>query len=167
MSLNVHAPNGACGSRPDRGRSFVPIAKAVLSARSDRDAWSISRGELWCLVSPIAGLPRLQGWKLHLAATASSAGRVLQRSLPLLLDAGVAFKFASTVEDVVDLNAPNFPRAGSGKFITAYPDDDAQLTELAQRLHAATVGEPAPAILSDRRYRPDIIEGRESAVSRA
>lgn len=155
MSLNVHAPNGACGSRPDRGRSFVPIAKAVLSARSDRDAWSISRGELWCLVSPIAGLPRLQGWKLHLAATASSAGRVLQRSLPLLLDAGVAFKFASTVEDVVDLNAPNFPRAGSGKFITAYPDDDAQLTELAQRLHAATVGEPAPAILSDRRYRPD------------
>jgi ABC-type multidrug transport system fused ATPase/permease subunit len=52
------------------------------------------------------------------------------------------------------LNAPNYPREGAGKFITVYPADDAQLVALAEQLHRATEGVPAPAILSDRPYLP-------------
>src|SRR5262245_50747071 len=72
----------------------------------------------------------------------------------MLLEANCAFKFAGSVDEVVKLNAPNYPREKAGKFITVYPADDADAPTLAERLHLATEGQPAPAVLSDRRYRP-------------
>jgi len=138
-----------------RRQSLLPFVESFLRTRRDADDWSVSLDGLWCRVSPVDHQPREQGWKLHVAATAASAGAVLRRSLPVLLDARPAFKFASSIEDIANLNGPHYPREGSGKFITVYPDDDEQLTELAERLHRATAGQPAPAILSDRRWRAD------------
>jgi serine/threonine protein kinase len=137
-----------------RGRSLVPIAKQELRDRADRSAWSIAVGDPWCTLTRVGYGLRGEGWKLHVAATAASASVVLRRSLPLLLDEGASFKFAGTIEDVMRLNAPNYPREGAGKFITVYPADDVQLVALAEQLHRATEGVPAPAILSDRPYLP-------------
>lgn len=148
LPLSGHAAGGVLAA----GRSLVPITEQVLRSRADGEAWSITRSAPWCQLSPVGGELPAQGWKLHVAATAASAPAVLARTLPLLLDARTSFKFAAGVDDVVRLNAPNCPRAAAGKFITAYPVDDALLVALAERLHVATAGEDGPAILSDRPY---------------
>ena len=135
-------------------RSLLAIVEAALHDRRAAEHWTLEHSQPWWRVVPVGHRVRMQGWKLHLAATAASAGSVLRRALPVLLDVGAAFKFAGTIDEVVRLNAPAYPREGAGKFITVYPDLDEHVPVLAQRLHEATAGEAAPAVLSDRRYRP-------------
>jgi hypothetical protein len=117
----------------------------------------IAFDDVWCHVRPPGAAHPVQGWKLHLSATAQSASRTLGAALDVLLPAGHAFKFASTIERLNTLNSANYPRSGSGKFITIYPPDDATAVCLAERLHDATRGEPGPAILSDRPYAQDSV----------
>ncbi|MGH2479477.1 MAG: hypothetical protein ACRDHW_07480, partial [Ktedonobacteraceae bacterium] len=64
-----------------------------------------------------------QGWKLHLSADPVSAPTVLMRVLPVLLREAVAFKFASTIEQLKQLNRGEKGQSQVGKFITVYPRD--------------------------------------------
>jgi hypothetical protein len=139
--------------RPNQPLLLELVAEAIR-ARRDHDRWQVTARGPWCSVARIDRSLREQGWKLHVAATPSSAEAVLEGSLPVLLDAGCAFKLAATLEDVLHLNGPHYPREGAGKFLTVYPSDDDELRALAARLDAATVGLAAPSILSDRAYRP-------------
>ncbi|ARZ72017.1 Serine/threonine protein kinase [Streptomyces albireticuli] len=107
------------------------------------------------MVTPPHYARRQQGWKLHLSATPDSAPHVLERAVPVLVAHACAFKFAASPRVLAELTSVRAPRPQSGKFLTAYPDDDDQLRELAATLHRATLGLTGPAILSDRRYRPD------------
>jgi len=78
---------------------------------------------------------------------------VLEACLPVLLREGSAFKVASTTAQLSFLeNAA--ARSQAGKFLTVYPEDDAQAVRLAQALEEATQGLPGPRILSDRPLRP-------------
>src|SRR6266536_3887019 len=132
-----------------------PVVELVRSARTgDGAGWKVWLNGMWCCARPPAHALREQGWKLHLAATRSSATAVLQRSLDVLARHRCAFKFAHSLEQVSLLTSRQYPRAGAGKFLTVYPDDDQQLVRLAEELHQATEGLSGPAILSDRRYRP-------------
>ncbi|MGQ0777463.1 MAG: class IV lanthionine synthetase LanL [Pseudonocardiales bacterium] len=79
---------------------------------------------------------------------------MLVRAVPVLLAGCSAFKFASTLEHVAQLNARNTPRGHSGKFVTVYPDSDEEALWLAAALHEATAGLAGPRILSDRPYAP-------------
>ncbi|GAA0625197.1 hypothetical protein GCM10010174_50640 [Kutzneria viridogrisea] len=124
------------------------IAQRVLRG------WTLSQGETWCSATPPGHVPRRQGWKLHVSATAASAPRVLERALPVLAEHACAFKFAVTTRVLAELTAARGPRAQSGKFLTVYPADDEQLRELAEGLHRATLGLAGPVVLSDRRYQP-------------
>lgn len=127
---------------------------STLRARGEIDGWDVSTGDFWCSVTPHEHAARSQGWKLHLSATVSSATTILDRALPVLLQGGCAFKFASTLTHVGLLNARNTPRGHSGKFITVYPQSDSDAVALAEALHQATVGLAGPRILSDRPYAP-------------
>ncbi|WP_229928941.1 class IV lanthionine synthetase LanL [Kitasatospora xanthocidica] len=125
---------------------------------SDQAAgWRVRRVEPWWMVTPPDHLPRRQGWKLHVSATLASAPRVLERAGRVLVAHGCAFKFASGPQVTAELTGTRAARAQSGKFLTAYPADDDRLRALAQELDEATAGLPGPAILSDRRYRPDSV----------
>ncbi|MFJ8745211.1 class IV lanthionine synthetase LanL [Embleya sp. NPDC127516] len=136
-------------------RSYQSITKEILSAVSPPGAWRIRDGESWCMVTPPHHERRSQGWKLHISATPASAPAVLEHAARVLVAHECAFKFAVTPRFTAEINSVRANRAQSGKFLTAYPADDAQLRLLAERLHAVTLGLPGPAILSDRRYRPD------------
>jgi serine/threonine protein kinase len=121
------------------------------------DEWTIGRGEFWCRVQPRhISLPE-QGWKLHLSATPTSAVRILERAVPVLLRQRTAFKFAATAKSVQWLIGRECGRAEFGKFLTVYPNDDTQLGPLAEALHRATEGLVGPRILSDRPYRPESV----------
>jgi hypothetical protein len=64
------------------------------------------------------------------------------------------FKFARGLDQLAELLSADCERGRGGKFITAYPEDDAQFRRLAAELDRVTDGMPGPVILSDRRLRP-------------
>ncbi|MFE1560383.1 class IV lanthionine synthetase LanL [Streptomyces sp. NPDC058734] len=130
--------------------SYQAIAVGVLP-----EGWTLRDGETWCMVTPPHHTRREQGWKLHLSATRPSSPQVLEHAAKILVPNGCAFKFAVSPSITAELNSTRAPRAQSGKFLTAYPRDDDHLRTLAELLHEATRGLAGPAILSDRRYRPD------------
>ncbi|WP_378740203.1 class IV lanthionine synthetase LanL [Nocardia brasiliensis] len=134
---------------------YRSIAMAVLAESAIGPRWRLREGDTWCTVTPPEHRSRAQGWKLHVSATPVSAPQVLTNAVPVLVAHECAFKFAATPRIVAELNASRADRAQSGKFLTVYPIDDDQLRALAELLHEATLGLAGPAILSDRRYRPD------------
>ncbi|MFB9908677.1 class IV lanthionine synthetase LanL [Allokutzneria oryzae] len=145
----------ASADQPTRrtGRpSFVALAERVLAERGEQDR-TVHLGEQWCSITPPGTRIRRQGWKLHLSATVTHSERVLERAVRVLAEHRAAFKFAVSRTVLRDLNGPRCTRSGAGKFITVYPEDDAQLRVLAQRLDRATAGLCGPRILSDRPYR--------------
>ncbi|MEV4430972.1 class IV lanthionine synthetase LanL [Streptomyces sp. NPDC049602] len=131
------------------------IARHAPAAEPGTADWSVEPGAFWCHVVPGRAVGRAQGWKLHVPATPLSAPLVLARSAEVLVAHRAAFKFAASPADVAALVSGRFARGGGGKFLTVYPADDAQFRRLAEELHRATEGLPGPAVLSDRRYRPD------------
>ncbi|MFF4183628.1 class IV lanthionine synthetase LanL [Streptomyces sp. NPDC001691] len=135
--------------------SYQPILARVLAQAESASPWRVRHRDPWCMVTPAHHVSRRQGWKLHLSATPLSAPDVLENAARVLVAHGCAFKFAATPGLAAEMNAVRAARAQSGKFLTAYPADDDQLRLLAVRLHERTLGLAGPAILSDRRYRPD------------
>ncbi|MFV2175877.1 class IV lanthionine synthetase LanL [Actinomadura sp. LOL_016] len=131
---------------------LVDVLMRAVAAAPGR--WRVGRAGIWCSAAPEEAPRRSQGWKLHVSATPASAEEVLGRALRVLLEAGSVFKFAATVDFVAALNARNTSRGHSGKFITVYPESDAEAVRLARELHEATKGLAGPRILSDRPYAP-------------
>ncbi len=95
-----------------------------------------------------------QGWKLHVAAGVLTAKEVLDRSLPALLGEDADFKVAASIRQLAALNDGRGGLSQVGKFITVYPNDDAQAVRLALALDKATEGLRGPAIPSDRSLHP-------------
>ncbi|MBG0827199.1 protein kinase/lanthionine synthetase C family protein [Planomonospora sp. ID67723] len=115
--------------------------------------WSVTEDGFWCKLAPEAYPLPDQGWKLHVSATMLSAPVVLSRVAHVLIAAGCAFKFPARLDDYWTLLEPHCGRAQAGKFVTAYPRDDAESVRLAALLDEATLGLPGPVILSDRPFR--------------
>jgi serine/threonine protein kinase len=115
--------------------------------------WVIQRQGIWFHCgSPQNHVP-LQGWKIHVSATPANAREVLGRvSSTLLQAADTNFKFALDLRTLLLINGKNWPRGGSGKFITVYPHDNRHFLDLIEQLHQVTAGFHGPYILSDHRY---------------
>ncbi|MFJ9241989.1 class III lanthionine synthetase LanKC [Streptomyces sp. NPDC101776] len=133
------------GRRPPSGEHLREYQAVVP------DAWRTWRRGYWVIAEP-PGAPMLgEGWKLHVSATSRTSAEILRRSLPVLRDAGVRFKFLMDAAAVREANGKSFPRASSGKFITVYPDGDPQFHAIAAELTEALKEFDGPYILSDRR----------------
>ncbi|GAA3443445.1 class IV lanthionine synthetase LanL [Planomonospora venezuelensis] len=152
-------------ARPQDPAVLRDIVTAELGRTGTR-AWSVTEDGFWCKVTPEAYPLPDQGWKLHVSATMLSAPVVLSRVSHVLIAAGCAFKFPARLDDYWALLEPHCSRAQAGKFVTAYPRDDAESVRLAALLDEATPGLPGPVILSDRPYRPGgIVHYRYGAFS--
>ncbi|WP_443053943.1 class III lanthionine synthetase LanKC N-terminal domain-containing protein, partial [Streptomyces sp. IBSBF 2435] len=135
--------------------SYRAIAERVLGDVAVAADWRVQEHETWCMVTPPRHVRREQGWKLHLSAAPAFACELLESAARVLALNMCAFKFAVTPRVAAEMNSVRAVRGQSGKFLTAYPADDDRLRLLAGQLHEATLGLGGPAILSDRRYRPD------------
>lgn len=131
------------------GARYDPL-RAELDSRLP---W-LSHGVPWSTQSLGTGPAPDQGWKLHLSATPRSALQVLGRALPILLARGTPFKVVNSLESVGQLNSGEFGATQIGKFLTAYPPDDAEAVALAGELHLATEGLAGPRVPSDRPLVP-------------
>src|SRR5439155_15017643 len=110
--------------------------------------------DTWLEVHSERGSIPGQGWKLHLSAGACSAEAVLRRALPVLLADDASFKVAASIRALEYLNEGSGGLSQVGKFITVYPNDDAQAVRLARALDEATRGLRGPAVPSDRPLTP-------------
>lgn len=151
--MNTGAGGPDADGGPDDSALLTDVVGAVL-ARSAAGEWTVGGDGFWCRVTPPRHNRRDQGWKLHVSATQLSAPVVLSRAAEVLVRAGCAFKFARGLNELGELLSGSVHRGSGGKFLTAYPGDDAQLRRLAVALDRVTDGLPGPAVLSDRAVRP-------------
>jgi hypothetical protein len=135
-----HTPGASIHARWAELRDrYLPVAVAG-------SIWRYSRGAL-------PGDPE-QGWKLHVAATVLTAGRVLEAVAPLLSGRGVLYKAPVSLYELGKLNSGiHYGYSQVGKFLTIYPRDNAEAVRLARELHRLTRGTSAPAVPFDLKYR--------------
>jgi serine/threonine protein kinase len=116
--------------------------------------WQIQAKGIWFHCSSPNNITPQQGWKIHISATPANAKEVLSRVIPILFKrADTNFKFAVDMSVLFLLNSKNWPRGGSGKFITIYPQDNYRFLELIEEIYQSTQDLNGPYILSDYSYK--------------
>jgi serine/threonine protein kinase len=122
-----------------------PLAGRTIDAKSD---------EIWIRCVNTGHPPPQQGWKIHVSTTWSDAINVLRQILPILISEKASFKVIATSAFLNSLNEGSFGRSQVGKFLTVYPESDTHATDLASKLHAATLGFRGPRVPSDLPVAP-------------
>ena len=144
-----------CAADPyfyDALTSAQPEASWFAAARRPVPAgWQRDTLDDWLVYGPAGGSLPEQGWKIHVSACLDNAERVLDTVIGYCVPQGLPFKFIHGRAALLMRNAKYARRGTSGKFITVYPRDDAELEVVCKELGAALEGEPGPYILSDLR----------------
>ncbi|QLQ35662.1 class III lanthionine synthetase LanKC [Micromonospora robiginosa] len=116
------------------------------------EGWECEVKDDWMIHGPVGGSLPAQGWKIHVSARLDNAERVLARVVDYCRPRGIPFKHLRGARLLLMRNSKYARRAASGKFVTVYPRDDAELELAAKELAGLLDGEPGPYILSDLRY---------------
>ncbi|WP_312871228.1 class III lanthionine synthetase LanKC [Streptomyces lonarensis] len=132
------------GAAPEA--DWYPAARGPLPPRWQR----ADRGD-WVSWSPADAVLPQQGWKIHVSATLDNAAVVLERVVAVCVARDVPFKCVPSPALLLRRNAKYADRAGSGKFVTVYPDGEQQLRELCEALCEELAGQEGPDVLSDLR----------------
>ncbi|MFD8788400.1 class III lanthionine synthetase LanKC [Kitasatospora sp. NPDC059599] len=125
----------------------------ALSGRSVPEGWSrIPHGD-WVIYRPEGGepLPK-QGWKIHTSGRQQNADRILDAVAEHCYAERIPFKHLSGRHILQTRNMKYAHRGASGKLVTVYPRDEAQLKTVLDALDACIGGEAGPYILSDLRW---------------
>ncbi|MDI2031392.1 class III lanthionine synthetase LanKC [Saccharopolyspora sp. TS4A08] len=133
-------------SRWEAAATTFELVEAALP-----DGWVRGGNGDWCMVRPDGPDLPDQGWKVHVSATPENSSRVLAEVSRHCFAAGVAFKFLRTRNLVRAYSLKYAPRSASGKLLTLYPVDDAQLETTVKALSTALDGERGPYVLTDLR----------------
>ena len=115
------------------------------------EGWQRETLDDWLVYGPVGGSLPDQGWKIHVSACLENADRVLDQVFQYCQIHGLSFKFIHGRAALLMRNAKYARRGSSGKFITIYPRDDAELELVCKELIDLLDGEPGPYILSDLR----------------
>jgi len=117
------------------------------------ESWTLTRSDIWIHARSRSTRIESQGFKIHISASISQAESVLQRIVPVCVNAGASFKIV--VDPTVHrfLNSKRFHRSGSGKFATIYSPSETSFRHMVEELRQATADLEGPYILSDRRYK--------------
>lgn len=134
------------------------ITKACCANSLHPEEWHIESSsdpfQSWIMILNKRVAVPAQGWKLHVSASVLSAEEILLQVLPLLLAEDASFKVAASLKILDHLNQGQGGLTQIGKFITVYPNSDAQAVHLATALDKATrnQGLRGPTIPSDRPF---------------
>lgn len=132
--------------------SYLPIIRHIIASTTAPPQWKVDAGDEWILIAPLREVP-VQGWKLHISACSSSAPEVIRRAVPVLVRESVCFKVTVSEGFLNDLNEGHGGLSQVGKFLTVYPNDDAQAVRLAVELDNMLEGLRGPRVPSDRPLR--------------
>ena len=126
-------------------------------------AWQNFYQEDWhCCLSP-RPLAQ-QGWKIHLSVALGQEQKMLDVVSSYCFARQLSFKVTRSKRAWLLKNAKYADRVASGKFITIYPEDEAEFVQTVYAL-AALLKEfaPGPYILSDRRWQASPVYYRYGA----
>ncbi|MEV4266009.1 class III lanthionine synthetase LanKC [Kribbella sp. NPDC049584] len=124
----------------------------AIAGRAVPDGWRHVPGEQWMHYAPDNLRLPAQGWKIHVSARLQDVERTLEAVWEYCVPRGIAFKFLRNEAVLVMVNSKAAPRGSSGKLVTIYPTDDAQLKLVLEELNEILAGVEGPYILSDLRY---------------
>ena len=124
----------------------------AIAGRAVPDGWRHVPGEQWMHYAPDNLRLPAQGWKIHVSARLQDVERTLEAVWEYCVPRGIAFKFLRNEAVLVMVNSKAAPRGSSGKLVTIYPTDDAQLELVLGELNEILAGVEGPYILSDLRY---------------
>ncbi|MDQ3649483.1 MAG: serine/threonine protein kinase [Acidobacteriota bacterium] len=149
--MNEHQAHSSLDHRPpDRSPRVCwgELRDRYLPVAVENSIWRYSRGAL-------PDDPE-QGWKLHIAATVLTAGRVMRVVAPFLCSRGTLYKAPVSLNELDKLNSGIFYGYSQvGKFLTIYPQTTEEAVLLARELHRLTRRMTAPAVPFDLKYRAD------------
>jgi hypothetical protein len=124
----------------------------ALCSRPVPDGWDHVPGDMWMHYAPTGLKLPEQGWKIHVSSGLADAERALATVWDYCVPRGIAFKFLRNEPVLVMVNSKSAPRGSSGKLVTIYPTDEAQLELVLKELDDLLRGVQGPYILSDLRY---------------
>jgi len=132
--------------------------------------WGVQPRGFWTFCRPPQDVALPHGWKIHLSCIPENAEQTLAVMTPVVVEAGVSFKFCSDPFMLGLSLGKGWSRFQAGKFITIYPRDRQQFQELLERLYQVTQGLSGPHVLTDRAYRDSTVVyyryGAHAGVSR-
>jgi len=132
--------------RPTRNPDFL------IAARTAPDGWAHEPSDTWMYYAPEPNSLPSQGWKIHVSSRLADAERTLNAVWDYCVPRGLAFKFLRNQATMVIFNSKSAFRGSSGKLVTIYPADQAQLELTLKELHELLADVQGPYILSDLRY---------------
>ncbi|MFP5390945.1 MAG: lanthionine synthetase LanC family protein [Gammaproteobacteria bacterium] len=138
-------------SAADDQFSLILDAKLAGSGSVGASEYAIASSTIWTHCRHQSSNRPSQGWKLHISATVWNAADVLDRTLGILIQERVTFKFPRDAATLRQLNQGVLGASQVGKFLSIYPHDDDQAKRLAERLHFATIGFIGPSVPTDKK----------------
>jgi hypothetical protein len=135
-------PSNRGGERPDFAACTRPVP----------EGWAHEPTDVWMHYAPKDDKVPTQGWKIHVSACLEDAERVLDIVWDYCVAHGLAFKFLRNTPVLLMFNSKSAFRGSSGKLMTIYPVDEAQLELTLKELDGLLTGVRGPYILSDLRY---------------
>ncbi|MFK4082735.1 class III lanthionine synthetase LanKC [Kribbella sp. NPDC020789] len=133
-------------NRGEEHPDFEPATRAVP------EGWQHVPGDTWMHYAPEGLQLPSQGWKIHVSARLADVERTLAAVWEYCVPRGIAFKFLRNEAVLVMANSKAAPRGSSGKLVTIYPADEAQLELILKELDDLLDGIQGPYVLSDLRY---------------
>ncbi|MFI2607407.1 class III lanthionine synthetase LanKC [Kitasatospora sp. NPDC018619] len=125
----------------------------AIAGRPMPAGWSRAGHGDWIVHRPEGGEPLPgQGWKVHASGTQQNADRIIDEVSAHCYAEGIPFKHLAGRHILQTRNTKYAHRGASGKLVTVYPRDEAQLKAVLDALEARVGGEPGPYILSDLRW---------------
>ncbi|MEU5087712.1 class III lanthionine synthetase LanKC [Streptomyces sp. NPDC021356] len=131
--------------------------------KSVPDGWRRSRDGVWVYLHPDGVELPEQGWKIHVSGALDEAEAVIGKVLGHCRDHRLSVKFLRGPATVLAANSKYAPRASSGKLLTLYPRDEAELRRTLTALAARLAGHRGPYILSDLRWADSVLYVRYGA----
>jgi hypothetical protein len=116
------------------------------------DGWDRAVSGDWLMYMPHDPVLPAQGWKIHASACVDNAAAILEVIWEYCVARRIPFKFIRSRELFFFRNVKYSPRSSSGKFVTIYPADEAQLEIVLNELGTALGDHAGPYILSDLRW---------------
>ncbi|MEU6816089.1 class III lanthionine synthetase LanKC [Streptomyces sp. NPDC046860] len=135
---------------PAASRAGTPFP---ATGRPAPAGWQRVENSSWVYLSPEGLRLPGQGWKIHVSATADDAAEVIDTVWEYCLSRSLTFKFLPNSRVHQSTNSKYAPRGSSGKLITLYPVDDAELKDVLEELGPLLTHHTGPYILSDLRWR--------------
>lgn len=116
------------------------------------EGWERAEFDDWILYAPLDVELPPQGWKVHASARLQNAPEVVATVWDYCIPRRIPFKFIRGRGLFLTRNLKYAHRGSSGKLVTIYPRDEAQLEVVLNELGARLDGQPGPYILSDLRW---------------